>query len=124
MGCQSQSATAHCRFYGRDEPSPFKERRLKDTRCTLPTTSVCLLPSFSFFLECTTAEIKCPDFSHFQRVSTYTDDNSVECTIVQWSDPDCDYTFEDAGLWRDEVHQNLTPHRIYQRLQGQCETGL
>lgn len=34
--CQSQRATAHCKFYGRDLLGPKQERRLKDTRYFSP----------------------------------------------------------------------------------------
>lgn len=36
MRCQSQKATAHCRFCGRDLLGPKQERRLKDTRYFSP----------------------------------------------------------------------------------------
>lgn len=56
VGCQSQRATAHCRFYRRDElPLSLQERRLKDTMVHCPhilsrSPSLCFF-FFFFFLQ-------------------------------------------------------------------------
>ena len=121
VGCQSQRATAHCRFYRRDElPLSLQERRLKDTMVRRPhilsrSPSLCF---FFFFFFCR-HQIFWLFYS--QRASTYADDNAAGGTIPQWSHSDSDHIRTVSATESDgeeeercKVHQNLTPHTAEQ----------
>lgn len=112
----------------------LQERRLKDIRCTLPTSSLCLPPSVCFFWDCRSTDITFPDFFHFQRVSTYTDNNAVEGTILQWSNlwfwlhqniQGCrELAVSDGEEEKGTKFIKIWHHTSLHRLQGQCETIL
>ncbi len=85
VGCQSHRAMAHCRFYRRDELGPCKKDEWR-TRGVLSPHPLSLPPSVYIFCRHQISWL-----FHFQRVSTYTDENAAEGTILQWSNSDFDY---------------------------------
>lgn len=115
---------AHCRFYRRDLLGPRQERRLKDTRCTLPARSLGLphplLSAFFFFSETVVLQTSNSLTSPFsKRVHLYW---WQCCGVAQHCDSHTVSDYRD--LMGSKAKRRRKVWSWLQRIRGQCETTL